>query len=237
MRVVVGVTGASGAPYAYALLRNLRAEVELILSRDAEDVIRAETDHEPEDFAALADRTYANDDLSAPPASGSHPFDAMVIVPCSGTTVAKIAAGISDNLITRAAAVALKERRTLILVPRETPLSPILLENLTKLAHAGATILPAMPGFYLRPRTVRDLVDFIVARILEQLGQTHRLVPRWEGMRKGGKLTASGPRASPGRSSRLPGRTPSGGGSSRPGRGSRSSRGRSGSHRGRSRGR
>jgi len=221
MRVVVGVTGASGAPYAYALLRNLRAEVELVVSRDAEAVIRAETDRGPADLAALAARTYANEDLAAPPASGSHPFDAMVIVPCSGTTVAKIAAGIADNLITRAAAVALKERRTLILVPRETPLSPILLENLAKLARAGATVLPAMPGFYHRPRNVQDLVDFVVARILDQLGQPHDLVPRWEGI-AGGPVTASAPRGSRGRSSRSPGRTPSGGGSSRRGRRSRS---------------
>ena len=182
MRTVVGVTGASGASYAYTLLKNLEGETDLVLSRDAEDVIRAEMDREPEDFAALATRTHRNDDLGAPPASGSTPFDAMVIVPCSGTTIAKIAAGIGDNLITRAAAVALKERRPLILVLRETPLSPIMLENLAKLSRAGATILPAMPGFYNRPKTVQELVDFVVGRILDQLGQPHSLVPPWRGM-------------------------------------------------------
>jgi 4-hydroxy-3-polyprenylbenzoate decarboxylase len=181
MRTVVGVTGASGAAYAYTLLENLEGEIDLVLSRDAEDVIRAETDREPKDFAALATRTFRNEDLAAPPASGSYPFDAMVIVPCSGTTVAKIAAGIADNLITRAAAVALKEKRTLVLVPRETPLSPILLENLSRLARAGATILPAMPGFYHRPRSVQDLVDFVVGRILDHLHQKQSLVPPWEG--------------------------------------------------------
>ncbi len=181
MRTVVGITGASGAAYAYGLLENLRGEVDLIISRDAEDVIRAETDREPKDFEALAGRTFRNDDLSAPPASGSYPFDAMVIVPCSGTTVAKIAAGIADNLITRAAAVALKERRALVLVPRETPLSPVMLENLLKLARAGAAILPAMPGFYHRPTTVKELVDFVVARILDQLGRDQALVPAWKG--------------------------------------------------------
>ena len=181
MRTVVGVTGASGAAYAYTLLRNLKGETDLILSRDAEEVIRAETDREPKDFAALATRTHRNDDLAAPPASGSAAFDAMVIVPCSGTTIAKIAAGIADNLITRAAAVALKERRPLVLVPRETPLSPIMLENLARLSRAGATILPAMPGFYNRPKAVQELVDFVVGRILDQLGQPHSLVPPWQG--------------------------------------------------------
>ena len=181
MRTVVGITGASGAAYAYTLLENLRGDVDLIISRDAEDVIRSEMDREPKDFQALAARTFRNDDLAAPPASGSYPFDAMVIVPCSGTTIAKIAAGIADNLIPRAAAVALKEGRTLVLVPRETPLSPIMLENLAKLARAGATILPAMPGFYHRPTSVQQLVDFVVARILDRLGRDQRLVPPWKG--------------------------------------------------------
>ena len=162
-------------------------EIDLILSRDSEDVIRLETDVGPKEFLKLATRSFANDDLTAPPASGSYPFDAMVIVPCSGTTVAKIAAGIADNLITRAAAVALKERRQLILVPRETPLTPIMLENLLKLSHAGASILPAMPGFYHRPKDVGQLVDFVVARILDQLGQKTELIDRWKGMpEKGG---------------------------------------------------
>jgi 4-hydroxy-3-polyprenylbenzoate decarboxylase len=182
MRTVVGVTGASGAPYAYRLLETLEGEIDLILSRDAEEVIRLETGREPADLAKLATRTFRNEDMAAPPASGSYPFDAMVIVPCSGTTLAKVAAGIADNLITRAAAVALKERRTLILVPRDTPLSPIMLENLVKLANAGATILPAMPGFYHRPKTVQQLVDFVVARILDHLGQKQDLVEPWKGL-------------------------------------------------------
>ena len=113
--------------------------------------------------------------------SGTHPFEALVVVPCSGTTLAKIASGIADNLVTRAAAVALKERRTLILVPRETPLSPIALEAMLKLANLGVVILPAMPGFYGRPETVDDLVDFVVARILDHLGVPHALGPRWTG--------------------------------------------------------
>jgi 4-hydroxy-3-polyprenylbenzoate decarboxylase len=103
------------------------------------------------------------------------------VVPCSGTTIAKIASGIADNLITRAAAVALKEQRKLILVPRETPLSAVALENLLKLARLGAVVLPASPGFYGRPREVEDLVDFVVARILDHLGVEHELGPRWSG--------------------------------------------------------
>jgi len=185
MRTVVGVTGASGAPYAYRLLETLEGEIDLILSKDAEEVVRLETGREPGDLAKLATRTFRNEDMAAPPASGSYSFNAMVIVPCSGTTLAKVAAGISDNLITRAAAVALKERRTLILVPRDTPLSPIALENLLKLANAGAIILPAMPGFYHRPKTIQQLVDFVVARILDHLGQKQDLVEPWKGMPAG----------------------------------------------------
>ena len=185
MRTVVGVTGASGAAYAHRLLETLDGEIDLIVSRDAEEVIRLELDLGAKDLAKLATRVFPNDDLSAAPASGSYPFDAMVIVPCSGTTVAKLAAGIADNLITRAAAVALKERRPLILVPRETPLASIMLENLLTLSRAGATVLPAMPGFYHRPRSVQDLVDFVVGRILDHLGQKKNLVPRWKGGPKG----------------------------------------------------
>ena len=184
MRTVVGVTGASGAPYAVRLLETLDGEIDLILSRDAEDVVRLETGRGPADLEKLATRSFRNDDLTSAPASGSYPFDAMVIVPCSGTTIAKIAAGIADNLITRAAAVALKERRRLILVPRETPLSTIAIENLLKLANSGATVLPAMPGFYHRPKRVEDLVDFVVGRILDQIGQKHELVERWKGWPK-----------------------------------------------------
>lgn len=182
MRTVVGITGASGSAYAITLLEHLEGEIDLVVSRDAEDVIRTETGREPGELASLATRTFRNEDLGAPIASGSTPFDAAVIVPCSGTTVAKVAAGIADNLITRVAAVALKEGRTLVLVPRETPLSPILLENLTRLARVGATILPAMPGFYNRPKSVQDLVDFVVGRILDRLGQKHDLVPPWGGV-------------------------------------------------------
>lgn len=181
MRTIVAVTGGSGVVYAHTLLVNLKGDIDLILSRDAEDVIRAETTLDPKDFSAYASRVYRNDDLSAPPASGSYRFDAMVVVPCTGTTYAKIATGIADNLITRAAAVAMKERRTLILVPRETPLSAIMLDNLARLARDGVTILPAMPGFYHKPKEIQELVEFVVGRILDHLGQEHALTRRWGG--------------------------------------------------------
>ncbi len=180
-RFLVGVTGASGVLYGHRLIQALGDRADVILTRDAEDVIQIETDLSVEQFAAGAHAVYRGTDLSAPPASGSHRFEAYVIVPCSGTTLAKIATGIADNLVTRAAAVALKERRTMILVPRETPLSPIALENMTMLANLGVTILPAMPGFYGRPKHVEDLVDFVVARILDHLGVEHKLGKRWEG--------------------------------------------------------
>lgn len=179
--IVVAVTGASGAVYARRLIEALGERADVILSRDAEAVIKFETGLAPKEFTEGARRVYRGDDLAAPPASGSHRFSALVVVPCSGTTVAKIASGIADNLVTRAAAVALKERRTLILVPRETPMSAIALENLLKLAHLGAVVLPPAPGFYGKPKGVGDLVDFVVGRILDHLGVEHDLGPRWAG--------------------------------------------------------
>jgi 4-hydroxy-3-polyprenylbenzoate decarboxylase len=179
MGFVVGITGASGAEYAYRLLEHLRGGVELIISEDAEKVIKAETGWTPDEFRELAKVSYDNHDFNAPVASGSHLFEAMVIVPCSMNTLTKIALGMSDNLITRAASVTLKEGRKLILVPRETPLHTLQLEHMLKASRLGAIILPAMPGFYHRPTKMEDLVDFIVARILDQLGVEHQLIPRW----------------------------------------------------------
>lgn len=179
--ILVAVTGASGAAYARRLIEVLGKRADVILSRDAEAVVKFETGLGPKEFTAGVSAVYRGDDLAAAPASGSHRFAALVVVPCSGTTVAKIAAGIADNLVTRAAAVALKEHRSLILVPRETPLSAIALENLLKLARLGVVILPPNPGFYGRPREMEDLVDFVVARILDHLGIEHDLGPRWTG--------------------------------------------------------
>ncbi len=142
-------------------------------------MIETETDFTEEDFASLASFTYSNDDFRAPLASGSYIFDALVVVPCSMNTVAKIATGLADNLIARTASVALKEGRKVILVPRETPLHEIHLSQMAKLSRMGATVLPASPGFYHRPETVNDVVDFVVARILDHLAIEHNLIPRW----------------------------------------------------------
>jgi len=171
--VVVGVSGASGTPYALDLLRALRAagvEVHLVATRGALEVLRAETDLDPDVLFALAHRRYPEDDLAAPIASGSFVTRGMVVVPASQTTLAKIAAGIADNLLTRAAFVHLKERRPLVLVPR-----------VLAAAEAGAVVLPASPGFYHRPRSVEDLLRFVTQRILDHLGVNLDWAPRWEG--------------------------------------------------------
>ncbi len=181
MQILVGVSGASGMPYARRLVEVLGRRADLILSKDAEAVIKFETGMTAKDFSEGARHVYRGDELAAGPASGSHRFEALVVVPCSGTTLAKIATGVADNLLTRAAAVALKEQRKLILVPRETPMSAVALENLLKLARLGVVVLPASPGFYGRPERVEDLVDFVVARILDHLGIEHDLGPRWDG--------------------------------------------------------
>lgn len=177
----MAVTGASGVIYGYTLLKALKDnDVSLIISDDAKSVIKEETELATEDFEKAAKRSFSNDDMAAPVSSGSNRFDAMVIVPCSGTTLSKIACGIADNLTTRVAAVCVKERRKLILVPRESPVSPILLENMLKLSRLGVVILPASPGFYARPKSAQDLVDFIAARIMDQLGLEQKLFKGWK---------------------------------------------------------
>ena len=186
--VVFGITGASGAPYAVRLLRALNdsgTPVRLIVSGYGLRLLAEETEIEGVDGlkAATGDwsrvELYDSLDRGATPASGSAPSRGMVICPCSMGTLASIAAGTSRNLVERAADVALKERRTLILVPRETPFSLIHLENMTRLTRAGATIMPAAPGFYNRPKSIGDLVDFVVARVLDHLGVEHELGRRW----------------------------------------------------------
>ncbi len=178
---LVGVTGASGVEYARRLIEVLGDRTEVILTKDAQAVIEIETGLSTKEFAAGARAVYREDDLAAGPASGSRLFRAFAIIPCSGTTLAKIATGIADNLVTRAAAVALKENRKFILVPRETPLSAIALENMLKLARLGVVILPASPGFYGQPKRIGDLVDFVVARVLDHLGVEHEIGSRWTG--------------------------------------------------------
>lgn len=186
--VTLGITGASGAPYAVRLLRALNdggTPVRLIVSGYGLRLLAEESGIHGMDAlrAATGDwsrvELYDSLDRGATPASGSAPSAGMVVCPCSMGTLASIAAGTSRNLVERAADVALKERRPLILVPRETPLSLIHLENMARLTRAGATIMPAAPGFYHRPRSVDDMVDFVVARILDHLGVEHGIGTRW----------------------------------------------------------
>ncbi len=180
-KIVVGITGASGAPYARRLLGVLRlredVEVAVCISQTAPEVWALECNGDLREEAGLP--VWGTRDYRAPFASGSAGWQAMVVVPCSMGTVARIAHGISDTLLTRAADVMLKERRTLIVVPRETPLSVVHLDNLASLARAGALVLPAMPSFYGKPETLDDAVDTVVGRILDHLGLDHALVRRW----------------------------------------------------------
>ncbi len=192
MNVFLGVTGASGAPYAARLLRALAdagCEVGLTASAAGIEVLATELYGDPslpreEVLGRLVGDApgvtiYAVNDYKSPYASGSAKVDAYVVCPCSMSTVGTLAAGAMANLIHRAASVALKEGRKLVLVPRETPLSSIHLNGLATLQSAGATILFAAPGFYHGAETIADLVDFVVARILDQLGVENTLTPRW----------------------------------------------------------
>jgi 4-hydroxy-3-polyprenylbenzoate decarboxylase len=194
--VILAFTGASGAPYGLRLLEMLLqgdCQVDLIFSKAAHMVLAMETDlHLPARPADIAQffqqrhqvsaerlRVFGRDDWMAPAASGSHTAGAMVVCPCTSGTLAAIATGMSDNLIERAADVMLKEQRKLILVPREAPFSAIHLENMLKLARLGVCIMPANPGFYYKPESINDLVDFVVARLLDHLHIEHDLLPRW----------------------------------------------------------
>ena len=191
MRIVLAITGASGSIYGLRLLEELLKaghQVTLVASASGREVCRFEIGVDLDAADELkqrwqlpqADLTLRGvDDLWAPEASGSAAPDAMVIAPCSMGTVGRIAAGISGTLIERAADVMLKERRPLLLLPRETPFSCIHLENLLKLSQAGARIVPAMPAFYQKPTTMEDLVDFVVGKLLDQLGISHSLFRRW----------------------------------------------------------
>ncbi len=194
--VSVAITGASGAQYAVRLVEQLLAadcRVYLMVSSAARVVINTETEIDlPEAFEAQWEKwlqvfnvsreqlcMFSKEDWFSPVASGSSSPSSLVVCPASGGTISAIAHGASNNLIERAADVALKERRQLILVPREMPLSDVHLENMLKLSRMGAVIMPASPGFYQNPETVGDLVDFVVARILDQLGVEQKILPRW----------------------------------------------------------
>ncbi len=194
--IILGMTGASGADYGLRLLHCLLETgylVQLLISKAAQIVIHMETDlrlpGRPRDIQQVLIehyrcapeqlRVFGQDEWTAPPASGSALARAMVVCPCTTGALAAIANGNSDNLLERAADVTLKEGRKLILAVRETPLSIIHLENMLRLARAGVILLPTNPGFYYRPTTAAELVDFIVARILDQLEIPHALLPRW----------------------------------------------------------
>jgi 4-hydroxy-3-polyprenylbenzoate decarboxylase len=191
--IVMGITGASGAPYAVRLLQALtaaRRPVSLIVSKYGLRLLATEAGIASMD--ALRDavgidawasyvEVFSNEDRGAAPASGSSRTAGMIVCPCSMGTLSAIAVGASRSLIERAADVTLKEQRKLILVPRETPLSAIHLGNMLRLTRAGAVIMPASPGFYHRPEQISDLVDFVVARMLDQLGVEQKLVKRWGG--------------------------------------------------------
>jgi len=172
-KIIIGITGASGAVYGVRLLEELKktgAETHLVISRWGQYTIEQETGRGVEAIKSLASFVYAPDDMTASVSSGSFPIDSMVIAPCSMKTLAGVANGFSDDLITRAADVCLKERRPMILAVRETPLSRIHIDNMLKATDAGAIIMPLMPAFYTQPKTIDEIVDQSVYRIMEKLG-------------------------------------------------------------------
>ena len=184
MEIVVGISGASGVQYGIRLLQVLREKgsiTHLVLTDSAAKIIGVETDYKLRDVEALADHVYQPRDFAASIASGSHQFDAMAIIPCSMGTLSAVACGSSDTLITRTADVCLKEKRRLIMVPRETPLSLIQIRNMAAAAEAGAIILPACPAFYSRPKSLDELVDVLVGRVLDLLGLESDIYERWKG--------------------------------------------------------
>ena len=175
MRILLAISGASGMIYATRLvdaLKKAKADVSVVVSSGAEKVAKAEGE-------ALPKPDYAENDFSAPFASGSYKFDAMVVCPCSLKTLGEIANGVGNTLITRGAEVALKERRTLILVVRETPLSLVAIKNMELVTLAGGVVMPAAPGFYHKPKTLEDLADFMAGKVLDQLGIENHLFKRW----------------------------------------------------------
>ena len=188
MRLIVALTGATGVVLGVRLLQALKdmedVETHLIVSKWGQQTLEHETTLTLSSLRELASHTYSPGDMTAAVSSGSFGIDGMVIVPCSMRTLAAVTYGYGDNLIHRAADVTLKEQRPLVIVPRETPLSVTHLENMLRLARVGVTILPPMPAFYNHPRTVEEVVDHVVGRILDQLGITTSLSIRWSGEMK-----------------------------------------------------
>ncbi len=183
MRVAVCVSGASGAVYAKRLIDYLESRVELyvVASEDAKKVFKDELSLEFSKFVSKKKlKLFDNSDFYSPLASGSYRLDSCVVVPCSMKTLSAIAHGFAENLIGRCADVCIKERRKLVVVPRETPLSAIHLENMLKLARLGVVILPPVPAYYGKPKSISDIVDFVVGRILDSIGIENSLYRRWE---------------------------------------------------------
>ncbi len=179
---MVGISGASGVCYGIRLLEVLAemgSTTHLVMTEAARKIIEIETEESPIDVEMMADRVYSARDFTASIASGSNIFDAMVVAPCSMRTLAGIANGVSDTLITRAADVCLKERRRLILVTRESPLNLVHLKNMVAATEAGAIILPPCPGFYSKPESIEEMVDVVVGRVLDLVGVKHDLYKRW----------------------------------------------------------
>lgn len=186
-RIVVGITGATGTIYAIRLLevlKQLNIETHLVISKWALATLKYETPLDAVEIASLATKTYSPRDLSAPPASGSFQHDGMIIVPCSMKTLAAVRSGLGDDLIARAADVSLKEDRKLVLVVRETPLSAIHLDNMLALRRTGAVIFPPVPAFYTKPKSLDDIINQSVGRMLDSLAIFTDTFPRWEGFEK-----------------------------------------------------
>ncbi|WJV54806.1 non-oxidative hydroxyarylic acid decarboxylases subunit B [Pectobacteriaceae bacterium CE90] len=187
MRLIIGITGATGAPLGIALLKALKlipqVETHLVISKWAKTTIELETPYTTRDVADMANVVHGPANQAASISSGSFHTDGMIIIPCSMKTLAGIRAGYADGLVGRAADVVLKEGRKLVLVPRETPLSTLHLENMLALSRMGVAIVPPMPAFYNHPETIEDVTDHIVARVLDQFGLDYPKAQRWQGLR------------------------------------------------------
>ncbi len=181
--IIIGISGASGVQYGIRILETLKKmkgyKTHLVISGSAKALIEIETEYSPGDVEQLADHVYDDSDFTAPIASGSHKTKGMVIAPCSMKTLASIATGMSDTLISRAADVCLKEKRPLILMARETPLNLIHIKNMELAAKAGASILPACPAFYPKPSSIDEIINFMAGRALDLLSIEHNLYKRW----------------------------------------------------------
>lgn len=181
--IIIGMSGASGVQYGIRILEAIKQmegfETHLVISESAKQLITIETDHSIKDVEKMSDNVYDDYDFTAPIASGSHRSKGMIIAPCSMKTLASIASGMSDTLISRAADCCLKEKRQLVVMARETPLNLIHIENMRKVTEAGACVLPACPAFYPKPKTIDDIIDFMAGRALDLLDIEHNLYKRW----------------------------------------------------------